>query len=243
MNSIITVDNISKRYTLTHQSERFLLAKTLLGLQKKHEFWALKNLSFTVERGTTLGIIGRNGAGKSTLLKILSGVTSPTQGKVKINGRILSLLELGAGFHQDLTGRENIYLNATLIGYSKQEIKEKFDAIIDFAELGEFIDEPLRTYSSGMQMRLGFSIAVFANPEILIVDEVLSVGDQNFQKKSFEKFREFKIKDVTIIIVSHALNNIEMLCNKVLWLEHGAVREQASGQDIKMLIERYKLAY
>ena len=214
-----------------------------MGLQKKHEFWALKNLSFTVEQGTTLGIIGRNGAGKSTLFKILSGVTSPTHGKVKINGRIVSLLELGAGFHQDLTGRENIYLYATLIGYSKQEIKEKFDAIIDFAELGEFIDEPLRTYSSGMQMRLGFSIAVFANPEILIVDEVLSVGDQNFQKKSFEKFREFKIKDVTIIIVSHALNNIEMLCNKVLWLEHGAVREQASGQDIKMLIERYKLAY
>lgn len=244
MNPVITANNISKKYVLTQKAERFLLAKTLLGLQKKHIFWALKNISFTLEKGATLGIIGRNGAGKSTLLKILSSVTAPTSGALNVAGRLVSLLELGVGFHQDLTGRENIYLNATLIGYTKLEIKKNFDAIIDFAELGEFIDEPLRTYSSGMQMRLGFSIAVFANPEILIVDEVLAVGDIKFGEKSFNKFQEFKTNDVTIIMVSHALNNIEMLCNKVLWLEQGTIREQANGgQDIKMLIERYKQAY
>lgn len=187
------------------------------------EFWALKDVSFELEEGDRLGIIGLNGAGKSTLLKVVAGVLKPTKGSVKRKGKIVPLLELGAGFDKDYTGRENIYLYGSVLGYSREFINERFDEIVEFSELGEFIDVPLKNYSSGMKSRLGFAIATLVDPDILILDEVLSVGDAKFRKKSEAKIMSMFDKGVTVLFVSHSLKQVRRICNKAILLEHGKV--------------------
>ncbi len=196
------------------------------------EFWALKNVSFEVQTGDKLGIVGLNGAGKSTLLKLISGVMKPTEGLLETEGRISPLLELGAGFDQNYTGRENIFLNGALLGYSKRFLESKFDEIVEFSELSDFIDVPLKNYSSGMKMRLGFSIATVVEPEILILDEVLSVGDAKFQEKCEKRMQSFLDKDVTVLFVSHTVQQVRDLCNKAIWLEKGKLIMQGTADEV-----------
>lgn len=189
--------------------------------KKKEEFWALKNIDFYVEKGEVIGLIGSNGAGKSTMLKIVSGVMKPTTGKVTVNGVISPMIELGAGFDSELTARENIYLNGAVLGYSKKFLDEKFEEIVEFSELKEFLDVPIKNFSSGMTAKLAFSISTIVNPEILIVDEILAVGDIKFQEKSKNKMMEMIKGGTTVIYVSHSLEAIRQLCTKVIWIEHG----------------------
>jgi lipopolysaccharide transport system ATP-binding protein len=191
--------------------------------KKKNEFWALKDVSFEVKPGEALGIIGVNGSGKSTTLKLLSRILRPDKGKIEVKGRIGALIELGAGFHGDLTGKENVFLNASILGLTNYKIREKYDEIVDFAELHEFMDTPVKWYSSGMFARLGFSIAVHTSPEVLLVDEVLSVGDVGFQRKCFDKMKDFKNQGITIVFVSHNLNSIASLCDRVILLSKGVI--------------------
>lgn len=240
MSSIIEVRDLSKSYTISHESGekyktlRDLMAgnvKKLFSLAKpeeknpsNEEFWALKDIYFEIQQGDRVGIIGRNGAGKSTLLKILSRITEPTTGSVKIKGRVASLLEVGTGFHPELTGRENIYLNGGILGMSRSEIKKHFDAIIDFAETEKFLDTPVKRYSSGMYVRLAFSIAAHLEPEILIVDEVLAVGDAQFQKKCLGKMEDVsKNEGRTVLFVSHNMNTIQAICNTGILLSKGKI--------------------
>lgn len=204
---------------------------------RRDEFWALKHISFEVEKGDVIGIIGHNGAGKSTLLKVISGIMKPTEGSVETNGNIVPMLELGSGFDMELTGRENIFLNGAILGYSEAFLKDKCQEIIDFSELGSFIEAPIRTYSSGMLARLAFSVACVVEPEILIVDEILSVGDADFQEKSRNRMMELMTGGTTVFFVSHSLEQIREMCNKVLWLEHGEV--QAFGET-EEICERYE---
>lgn len=215
------VDNI-KEYVIK------LLKRQLLF----QEFWALRDISFDVEKGDRIGIVGLNGAGKSTLLKIISGVMKATEGNVEIHGRVVPLLELGAGFDHNYTGRENIYLNGAILGYSKEFIEEKYDEIVEFSEIEKFIDVPLKNYSSGMIARLGFSIATVVEPEILILDEVLSVGDAKFRQKSEERILELFDKGITVLFVSHAVDQVQRLCNKAIWLEHGKIVMQGSADEV-----------
>ena len=239
--AIIEVENVSKRYklgqfnarTLRDEAEQFfrrLRRKNKAvgvphALAESSEFWALKDVSFSVQRGEVLGIIGRNGAGKSTLLKILSRVTEPTSGEIRIRGRVASLLEVGTGFHPELTGRENIYLNGTILGMTKAEVKAKFEEIVAFAEIGKFLDTPVKRYSSGMYVRLAFAVAAHLEPEILIVDEVLAVGDAEFQKRCLRRMREVSGKDGrTVLFVSHNLAAIEALTHRAVLLRDGAIQ-------------------
>jgi len=208
-------------------------------LKKKEELWALKNINLEIKKGEKLGIIGPNGAGKSTLLKIICGITTPTTGTVNTNGRVASLIELTAGFHPDLTGEENIYVNGLLLGMSRKEIKNKFKAIVNFSELWHFIDSPFYTYSGGMMLRLGFSIAIHSDPDILIVDEVLAAGDQAFQEKCQERIKEF-FKEKTILFVSHNLRMIKLLCPKAIWLDKGRIR---SSGETKKVVKEYLAKY
>jgi O-antigen export system ATP-binding protein rfbB len=191
---------------------------------RKEQFVALENINITIEEGEVVGLLGLNGAGKSTLLKVISGIIKPTTGEVKLNGKMAPLIELGAGFDPELTGRENIFLNGSLLGFSKKELKERIGEIIEFSELNEFIDVPLKNYSSGMYARLGFSIATIYDPEILIIDEVLSVGDFHFQEKSLNKIMEMIGKGTTVLFVSHDIEQVKKLCKKVIWLEKGRVK-------------------
>ncbi len=184
-------------------------------------FNALKNVSFRVERGESVGIVGGNGAGKSTLLGLVAGIASPDRGAVAVNGRVAALLELGSGFHPDLTGAENVTMNAALLGMSRSELRRGYGSIVDFAELGDFMDEPIRTYSAGMMMRLAFSVAVHATPDVLLIDEVLAVGDQPFQAKCLDKIQELRSAGKTIVCVSHAQGAIQQLCSRAIWLDHG----------------------
>lgn len=222
---MIIVDNVSVTYRIAKERRTSLqqyIINFLKGKRLNYEsFNALKNISFEVKRGESIGIIGHNGAGKSTMLKVIAGVMKPISGKVTVNGRIAPLIELGAGFDPELTGKENIYLNASILGFSKKEIDKKFQRIVDFSELGPFIHSPLKSYSSGMISRLGFSIATEVEPDVLIVDEVLSVGDEHFRKKCDKRIMDFKSSGVTILLVSHNMEDIKRLCNKVLWLDHG----------------------
>ena len=205
----------------------------LTGKKKKNEyFWALKNVSFEVKQGDVVGLIGSNGAGKSTLLKVVSGVMKPTSGKVEVDGVISPMIELGAGFDQNLTARENIYLNGAILGYSKKFLDSKFDEIVEFSELKDFLDVPVKNFSSGMTAKLAFSIATIVDPEILIVDEILSVGDLRFQEKSKNKMMEMIKGGTTVLYVSHSLESIKDLCNKVVWLDHGQVVKMGDTKEI-----------
>ncbi|CAN5417000.1 hypothetical protein BH09BAC3_BH09BAC3_05560 [soil metagenome] len=232
MKPILELKHVSKRFTIHHQesylSLRDRLSNVLNSSQKAEEFWALRNITFDVNPGDSLGIIGRNGAGKSTLLKILSKITPPTEGKINGRGRMASLLEVGTGFHPELTGRENVFFNGSLMGMKKTEIKGRFDEIIDFSGTEKFLDTPLKHYSSGMQLRLAFSVAAFLEPEILIIDEVLAVGDAEFQKKCLGKMEDVSKSGRTILFVSHNMAAVSRLCNRAILLDAGKV--VASGQ-------------
>ncbi|MFM8322194.1 MAG: ABC transporter ATP-binding protein [Chloroflexota bacterium] len=197
------------------------VVRWLQGRVQHREFWALNDVSLSIYRGETLGLVGHNGAGKSTLLKLVARVLRPTTGRVVVRGSVAPLLEFGAGFHPELTGRENIYLNGALLGYTRRQMDEKFERIVDFAELGEFIDAPMRTYSSGMGARLGFAVATDVDPDVLIVDEVLSVGDEAFQHKCTTRMQAFRDRGATILIVSHNLALIEEICHRAAWISHG----------------------
>ncbi len=234
--NIIEVRDIGKKYIINHQqSERYTalrdvvankvknFGKKKLDTGEKEEFWALKDVSFDIKQGDKVGIIGRNGAGKSTLLKLLSRITDPTTGSIKINGRVASLLEVGTGFHPELTGRENIFLNGAILGMSKQEIKKKFDEIVEFAEVEKFLDTPVKRFSSGMYVRLAFSVAAHLEPEILIVDEVLAVGDAQFQKKCLGKMGDVSKEGRTVLFVSHNMGAIQQLCDKGILLDKGTL--------------------
>ena len=257
MSTVITVENLGKKYLLSHKGQqpyvalRDVITDGVKGFGSRfasvfhrspvpgprslpsEDFWALKDVSFEVKQGDRIGIIGRNGAGKSTLLKILSRITDPTTGRVTIKGRVASLLEVGTGFHPELTGRENIYLNGAILGMSRAEIKAKFDEIVDFAEIEKFLDTPVKRYSSGMYVRLAFAVAAHLEPEILVVDEVLAVGDAQFQKKCLGKMEDVSAKEGrTIIFVSHNMPSIRALCDKVIMLEGGELVRRGDADNI-----------
>ena len=225
---MIKIDNVSMKFNLEIEKD-FSMKQAFVNLftkkkkKKNDDFYALKNVSFTVDKGEVVGLIGSNGAGKSTLLKVVSGVMKPTSGKVTVQGVISPMIELGAGFDGNLTARENIYLNGAILGYSKKFLDEKFEEIVEFSELRDFLDVPVKNFSSGMTAKLAFSIATVVNPEILIVDEILSVGDIKFQEKSKNKMMEMIKGGTTVLYVSHSLQSIKDLCTKVVWLEHGKV--------------------
>ncbi|HKE01575.1 MAG TPA: polysaccharide ABC transporter ATP-binding protein [Planctomycetota bacterium] len=226
----IEAEGISKSYRLYGKPILRVAEAITLGRVKMHgDHEALKPTSFRVEKGKALGLVGPNGAGKSTLLKILAGTTAPTTGRYRVAGHVASLLELGAGFHPEFTGRENIYLNGVLLGYTRRDLDRVFPEMLEFSELGEFIDRPLRTYSSGMAMRLGFSVAVHLDPEVLIIDEVFAVGDMHFAKKCADKVYDFKRRGKTILFCSHSLYDVRQLCDDALWLDHGKVRLEADA--------------
>src|SRR5438876_5014189 len=256
--AIITVENLSKSYLLGHRTGewaryhltlRDVIAREARNFTRKaidffrgrqvvqgdevEEFWALKNVSFEVKKGEVLGIIGRNGAGKSTLLKILSRITEPTEGQVVLRGRVASLLEVGTGFHPELTGRENIFLNGAILGMTQREIRKKFDEIVAFAEVERFLDTPVKRYSSGMYVRLAFAVAAHLEPEILVVDEVLAVGDAEFQRKCLGKMDEVSRREGrTVLFVSHNMGVITSLCPRAIWLEEGSIREDGDSRKV-----------
>lgn len=219
---IIEFKNVTKKFSLlSHKTFKEFLPALLGGKETAENFTALSDISFTVNKGETVGIIGPNGSGKSTILKLIAEVMSPTNGSVSVHGKVSPLIELGAGFHPELTGRENIFLNGAILGLSQKQIEKNFKSIVDFAELWEFIDQPIKHYSSGMYMRLAFAVAVHVDPDILIVDEILAVGDTVFQAKCFTKMEEFKKNGVTIMFVSHSLTQVQQFCNKAIYLNHG----------------------
>lgn len=257
MNSVISVESLGKKYTLQHQqresytSLRDVIATVVASFGKKiispfthnstqyslapqkEDFWALKDISFEVKQGDSIGIIGRNGAGKSTLLKILSRITEPTTGCVRIKGRVVSLLEVGTGFHPELTGRENIYLNGAILGMSRAEIRKRFDEIVAFAEIEKFLDTPVKRYSSGMYVRLAFAVAAHLEPEILVVDEVLAVGDAQFQKKCLGKMEDVSTREGrTVLFVSHNMAAIKQLCSHSLWMDSGSILKISDSSDV-----------
>lgn len=228
---IVSVKNISLKFKMEQNRANSLKEFCVRWLKrdlKSEDFWALTDVSFDVEKGDVIGIIGHNGAGKSTLLKVISGIMKPTKGTIEAHGNIVPMLELGSGFDMELSGRENIYLNGAILGYSEEFLNEKYDEIVAFSELGNFIEAPLRTYSSGMLARLAFSVACIVEPEILIVDEILSVGDADFQEKSRARMMDLMTDGTTVFFVSHSLKQIRQMCNKVVWLEHGKI--QAIGK-------------
>ena len=229
----IRVDSLWKNFRLYHERNRYLKAAMLRGRRARYEeFWALQDVSLTVAKGATVGVIGSNGSGKTTLLKCLTGIYTPERGSVHIEGNVAALLELGAGFHAELSGTENIYLNGSILGMSKKEIDNKFDSIVEFAGLEQFIDTPVKNFSSGMVVRLGFSIATHVEPEVLLIDEILAVGDQAFQRKSTEKIEQFRRDGRTILVVSHSLGLVQQLCDTVVWLEKGHVKMTGPASDV-----------
>jgi len=233
--SVIQLDNVSVRYRLPEERIGTLKEYAIRLLQKKvryNSFLALRDVTIAVKKGEIFGFIGRNGAGKSTLLKVISRVLVPTEGRVWIQGQVSPLLELGAGFHPELTGRENVFLNGTLLGHSRREIEAHFEEITDFAELGAFIDAPLRTYSSGMIARLGFAVATTWKPEILILDEVLSVGDEAFQLKCQKRMEGFRTNQATTLLVTHSMQTVENLCTRAAWIDHGVIKAVGSPGEV-----------
>ena len=233
--TMIEVSDVSMRFRMN--SDRIMSLKefvttALRGKLRYQEFTALEHVSFTVKKGETLGLIGRNGAGKSTMLKVISGILKPTEGRVTCHGNVVPMLELGSGFDMDLTGKENIFLNGAILGYSEEFLKAKYDEIVAFSELGQFIGAPIRNYSSGMLARLAFSIATVVQPEILIVDEILAVGDAQFQEKSKKRMLELMGGGTTVLFVSHSIEQIREMCSKAIWLEQGKVRVVGDAKEL-----------
>jgi len=221
----ISVQHVSKLFHKQKQRTFKELIPALFGGQKVVDsFWALEDINFEVKKGETIGIVGPNGSGKSTLLKLIAGVSRPTKGKITVNGRIAPLIELGAGFHPELTGRENVFLNGVILGLTRKEIEAKFKEIVDFAELWDFIDQPVKHYSSGMYLRLAFAVAVHTDPEILLIDEILAVGDASFQEKCFARLRAFQEAGKTIVIISHDLTSVQDFSDKALLIQNGKVQ-------------------
>lgn len=245
---MIKLKNVSMKFNLGVEKD-FSLKQAFINVfsfkrkkkNKNEYFWALSDVDFAVEKGEVVGLIGSNGAGKSTLLKVVSGVMKPTKGKVIVNGVISPMIELGAGFDMELTARENIYLNGAILGYSKEFINERFDEIVEFSELRDFLDVPVKNFSSGMTAKLAFSIATVVNPEILIVDEILSVGDIKFQEKSKKKMESMIKGGTTVLYVSHSLESIKELCTKVIWLEHGKVVDIGDAKEICDKYYKYQM--
>jgi ABC-type polysaccharide/polyol phosphate transport system ATPase subunit len=241
---VIRLENVSVRYEIPNQRFRSFKAYVINRLQGKVRFkshLALQGIDLSVRRGEVFGLIGRNGAGKSTLLKVVARVMKPTEGRVWVKGQIYPILGIGAGFHRELTGRENIFLNGTLLGFTRQEMEEKFNSIVEFADLGKFIDAPLRTYSTGMRTRLGFAVATDSKPDILILDEVLSVGDEEFRKKSTARMREFFEQGTTILLVSHNLTTIRTLCHRAAWIHKGEIRRLDEATSVVKSYRAFRL--
>ena len=242
MSAVIKVDNVSMMFNLSSEkidSIKEYIIKMFKRQIHFQEFWALNDVSFELEKGDSLGIIGLNGSGKSTLLKIISGILKPTKGSVKTVGSIAPLIELGAGFDPDLSARENIYLNGAILGYSREYMDSKFDEIIKFAELEDFVDSAIKNYSSGMVARLGFAIAIDVEPQILLVDEILSVGDENFRKKCADKVQELREKGVTFVIVSHNMAQVKQLCQKAIWIENSKVMAYGDASEVCDEYQKY----
>lgn len=240
----IELHNISKKFKIYHNKEsnlKYVLLNLLKGKRSKlhSEFWALKEVDIDIKKGQTVGFIGRNGSGKSTMLKLISKILYPDGGTIRTSGKLSTLIELGSGFHPELSGRENVYINASILGFSRAEVREKFDDIVKFSGLEEFIDNPVKTYSSGMYVRLGFSVAINIDPDILIVDEVLAVGDETFQKKCIRKINEFKEMGKTIVFVSHDLESVEKLCDRVFLMHNGQLITE--GKPLEAISEYHKL--
>lgn len=227
MADVIVLDHVSKRFIIHHQRSRSFQQVLINSLRRnggRQEFWALRDVSLAVGQGETLGLIGENGSGKSTVLKLIARILEPTSGKLTVSGRVAALLEIGAGFHPDLTGRENIFLNGSVLGFSRRYLQSRYDDIVEFAELGDFLDTPIKHYSSGMHMRLGFAVAVNLDPDVLLLDEVLAVGDEHFQHKCFEKMAHLQSEGRTMVLVSHDLGAVSRMCQKALWLDDGRIR-------------------
>lgn len=239
---MISVNDVSVKYRMANDRIVTLKEFVIALLRKKikfTEFNALNNVKFNVNKGEVIGIIGHNGAGKSTLLKTISGIIKPTMGEIQVLGNIVPMLELGSGFDMDLCGRENIYLNGAILGYSEEFLKSKYNEIVEFSELGQFIEMPLRNYSSGMVVRLAFSIASVIEPEILILDEVLSVGDADFQEKSMNRMKEMMSGGTTVLLVSHIMSQVREMCNRVVWIEHGNVQMVGETKEVCDAYEAY----
>ena len=237
---VIQLENVSVRYRVPKERIPSFKEYVIRWLRRQvayNDFWALKGVGLTVYPGEAFGIIGPNGAGKTTLLKVVARVLRPTTGRVRVHGRVAPLLELGAGFDMELTGRENVYLNGAILGYSERGIAERFDRIVDYAGVREFVDAPLRTYSTGMVVRLGFAVATDVQPEVLIVDEVLAVGDADFQKKSAARIESFRAAGTTILMVSHSLGTVAQMCARAAWIEHGVVRAIGPATEV---VARYQ---
>lgn len=229
----IKIENMTKTFKLFYDKPNTLKERLVFWNKKKvDKRTVLDNINLEIKKGDTVALIGTNGSGKSTLLKLMTKIIYPTSGKITVNGKLTSLLELGAGFHPDFTGRENIYFNASIFGLTAAEIDKRIDTIIEFSELGDYIDSPVRTYSSGMYMRLAFSIAINVDADILLIDEILAVGDQHFQEKCFQKLEELKNSDKTIVIVSHSLDQIEKLCTRAIWINEGVVAMDGQPHDV-----------
>ena len=228
----IGIDDVSKRFRIFREKPTSLKARLLTSRSRAEDFWALRDVSFDVREGSTLGLIGHNGSGKTTLLKCVAGILRPSSGVVTQRGRLAALLELGAGFHPELTGRENVYLNASFLGLSRRETDAAYDAIVDFAELEEFMDNQVKFYSSGMLVRLGFAVAVHVQPEVLLIDEVLAVGDEAFQAKCIDRVRAFQREGRTIVLVTHALDTVREICDRAVMLHHGVVHAIGAPDDV-----------
>lgn len=238
--SAVIVDNVSKKFRLFKERNQTLKAAIMRGRKAVAEdFWAVRDVSFEVPAGATFGLIGRNGSGKSTLLKCLARILHPDQGSITMNGKAASLLEVGSGFHPELTGRENVFLNGSILGLSKKEVTARFDEIVDFSGVEKFIDQPVKNYSSGMYVRLGFSVAIHVRPDILVVDEVLAVGDGAFKKKSRDKFKEFTNSGRTVILVSHGLSQVREMCDQVAWLDQGRLAAVGPAADITRKYQKH----
>ncbi|TNJ59759.1 ABC transporter ATP-binding protein [Paenibacillus hemerocallicola] len=235
MDYAVQINDVSVKFNLARErvdSLKEYFVRLLKGSHKVDEFFALKNVSFNIEKGDSFALVGSNGSGKSTMLKVISGIYKPTSGNLGVNGRIAPMIELGAGFDMDLTARENVFLNGAVLGYSRDFMKQNFNAIIDFAELWDFVDVPMKNFSSGMQARLGFSIATLVDPDILIVDEILSVGDAHFRGKCEAKMSEMKKKGVTLILVSHSINQILSVCKNAVWINKGNLMMVGTAEDV-----------
>ena len=245
MGEIIKVDHVSMNFRMnvnhTTSMKEWVISKLKRQL-KYQDFYALNDISFSVERGEIIGIIGTNGSGKSTLLKVISGIYKPTKGSVVTAGRVAPMLELGSGFDYELSGRENIFLNGAIMGYSEDFLKSRYDEIVGFSELGDFIEQPLKTYSSGMMMRLAFSVATLVDPEILIVDEILAVGDERFQRKSYERMTKLMSGGTTVLMVSHDMDQIRSMCMRTVWLQKGSIQMNGEVQEVCDAYQQYMLS-